>query len=182
MVCWLYAWIACIIVDLCTNKGRTHRFYTGTPVYAFGTGLSYTTFTRSLTWAGPVGNDRNATPKLSMISDSNGQPDPEAIAATLTATVVNNGSVAGDEVLLVFIKPPSNAVALGAPSQQLSSFLRVSLAAGESATRQLHIKQAHVWSILPQQAQVALAKLGHWQIFANADEHEALRFTINARH
>ncbi len=27
------------------NPGRTYRFYTGTPVYEFGTGLSYTNFT-----------------------------------------------------------------------------------------------------------------------------------------
>ena len=31
-----------------TNPGRTHRFYTGTPVVAFGTGLSYTTFSYRL--------------------------------------------------------------------------------------------------------------------------------------
>lgn len=27
------------------NPGRTYRFFTGTPVYPFGTGLSYTNFT-----------------------------------------------------------------------------------------------------------------------------------------
>jgi hypothetical protein len=28
------------------NPGRSHRFYTGTPVFPFGAGLSYTTFDR----------------------------------------------------------------------------------------------------------------------------------------
>ena len=28
-----------------SSPGRTYKFYTGTPVYEFGLGLSYTTFT-----------------------------------------------------------------------------------------------------------------------------------------
>ncbi len=114
-----------------------------------------------------------------MIADSNGQPDPEAIAATLRATVVNTGPVAGDEVLLVFIKPPSSAVGLGAPSQQLATFHRISLAPGESATRQVSIKQAHVWSILPDRALDTMTRSEGWQVFTNADEHGALGFTVN---
>lgn len=35
--------------------GRTHRFYTGTPVFPFGAGLSYTSFERTLAWASTPG-------------------------------------------------------------------------------------------------------------------------------
>ena len=38
------------------NPGRSHRFYTGTPVFPFGAGLSYTTFDR---WE--QHNNRHAT-------------------------------------------------------------------------------------------------------------------------
>ena len=35
--------------------GRTHRFYTGTPLWSFGTGLSYTTFARAIKCNGGSG-------------------------------------------------------------------------------------------------------------------------------
>ena len=93
---------------------------------------------------------------------------------------MNTGPVAGDEVLLLFIKPPPAAVKLGAPAQQLAAFHRFSISAGGSVTQLVHIKQAHVWSILPQEARASLASLGDWQLFANADEGKALRFAVSA--
>lgn len=114
------------------------------------------------------------TPTVSMSG-----ADPEAVVATLKATVVNTGPVAGDEVLLLFIKPPPAAVALGAPTQQLAAFHRFSISAGGSVQQLVHIKQAHVWSILPQEARASLATLGDWEVFTNADEGEALRFAVS---
>jgi hypothetical protein len=122
---------------------------------------------------------RDTTPTLSMITDSNGNTDPEAVLATVNVTVVNTGPVAGDEVLLLYIKPPSDAVALGAPTRQLAAFQRVSLRAGTSVTQRFDIKQAHVWSILPQQGRASLAALGDWHVFTNTDEDKGLRFAVS---
>lgn len=121
-----------------------------------------------------AGTPTLGTPTLSMSG-----ADPEAVVATLKATVVNTGPVAGDEVLLLFIKPPPAAVALGAPTQQLAAFHRFSISAGGSVQQLVHIKQAHVWSILPQEARASLATLGDWEVFTNADEGEALRFAVS---
>ena len=124
--------------------------------------------------------DRSVTPTCSIIAESNGDTKPEAVVATVQVTIVNTGPVAGDEVLLLFIKPPLSAVALGAPNQQLAAFDRFSLNPGESATRQIDIKQAHVWSILPRQARAMASTLGDWQVVTSADEDKGLRLTVAA--
>ena len=98
-------------------KERTYRYFTGTPLYGFGHGLSYTRF----------GYDR---PVL-----------PASIAAgerlTVTARVTNQGARAGEEVVQVYVVPP---VAPAAPStapvlqRQLAGFQRLSLKPGRSGT------------------------------------------------
>src|SRR6202034_287646 len=68
-------------------KARTYRYFTGTPLYPFGYGLSYTkvTYSRPTFRAGTV----NA-----------GDP------AVVEATVTNTGAVAGDEVAELYLKFP----------------------------------------------------------------------------
>ena len=89
---------------------RTYRYYNGKPLYPFGYGLSYTTFsysglnipTRAVSAGQPVGAD---------------------------VTVTNSGKVPGDEVVQVYLKFPD---VKGAPQIALRGFQRIHLEPGTS--------------------------------------------------
>ena len=98
------------------GQGRTYRYYQGTPLFAFGTGLSLTTFTHTCTCAAAA-----------------------AAAISCSCTVKNTGSMAGDEVVLVYDSlSAAIRAAVGTahplPTKRLVDFQRVSVAAGGSAT------------------------------------------------
>jgi beta-glucosidase len=80
-----------------------------TPLFPFGFGMSYTTFSFSNLHIGAL---------------NNGQ-------ATVTATVTNTGSRAGTEVAQLYVGDPASA---GEPPHQLKGFQRVTLNPGASAT------------------------------------------------
>jgi len=89
--------------------GRTYRYFQGKPLWGFGYGLSYTTFTY-----GPV--------KLS--SDSLKAGDP----VTVTISVTNSGAVDGNEVVEAYLKTPQK----DGPIHSLAGFERVGIPAGQS--------------------------------------------------
>ena len=93
-------------------KNRTYRYFTGTPLYPFGYGLSYTTFAyKGL--------------KLSSSHFKAGRPlEAEAI-------VTNTGKLAGDEVAQLYLEFPAID---GAPKLALRGFARIALEPGESQT------------------------------------------------
>ena len=99
-------------------KNRTYRYFTGTPLYPFGYGLSYTSFAYS-----------NLT--LSETSISAGTP------LTASARVTNTGKVGGDEVVQLYLKFPSVP---GAPLRALRGFERVHLEAGASQDVKFQLK------------------------------------------
>jgi beta-glucosidase len=91
-------------------KGRTYRYFHGTPLYPFGYGLSYTGFSYSgLT--GPT----NAVPAGSPVA--------------FEVTVTNTGLRPGDEVAQLYLEFPDLP---GAPLRALRGFQRVHLEAGNS--------------------------------------------------
>lgn len=65
----------------------------------------------------------------------------------LEVTVKNAGTVAGEEIVMVFIKPPADA-ALKRPAKELKAFARVALMPGESKAVQLSVaaKDMNYWS------------------------------------
>jgi beta-glucosidase len=98
-------------------KGRTYRYFEGTPLYPFGYGLSYTTFSYS-----------DLTLPTNPVAA--GQP------VTAEATITNTGSVAGDEVAQFYLRFPNVA---GAPIRALRGFQRIHLDPGQSKRLQFHL-------------------------------------------
>ncbi len=99
-------------------KARTYRYFTGTPLYPFGYGLSYTTFSYSGL-------------KVPAGAVDAGQP------AVVEATVTNTGKRAGDEVAELYLKFPDVA---GSPRIALRGFERVHLEPGASTTVRFELK------------------------------------------
>lgn len=89
-------------------KNRTYRYMKRDALYPFGYGLSYTGFSISGAWADA---DRITTDGVK-----------------ITATVRNDGNMAGGEVLQVYVKAERE----GAPNPQLKAFRKVRLAPGEA--------------------------------------------------
>jgi beta-glucosidase len=83
------------------------------PLYAFGFGLSYTTFALS-------------NPRL---DDATIRPDG---STTLRVDLTNTGSRAGSEVVQMYVRDVVSSVTR--PVKELKGFAKVSLAAGESTT------------------------------------------------
>jgi len=98
-------------------KGRTYRYFEGTPLYSFGYGLSYTKFS---------------------YSDLTLPSSPVAAGQQLTAeaTVTNTGSLLGDEVAQFYLSFPNVA---GAPIRALRGFQRIHLEPGQSKRLQFQL-------------------------------------------
>jgi beta-glucosidase len=95
------------------TKGRTYRFFTGTPLYPFGHGLSYTTFAYR--------NLRARTERV-RADDTIG----------VSVDVTNSGPIAGDEVVQLYVSHPASKVPR--PIKDLRGYRRVSLKPGETRT------------------------------------------------
>jgi len=91
---------------------RTYRYFDGEPLYPFGYGLSYTTFSYK--------NARPGKPKI-------GAGD----TVTLTVDVTNTGRLAGDEVVELYLSHPG---VTGAPIRALKGFQHVHLEPGQQST------------------------------------------------
>jgi beta-glucosidase len=91
---------------------RTYRYFKGKPLYPFGYGLSYTTFSYS---------DLVIPEKISAGSDMKA-----------SVTVTNTGTTAGDEVVQLYIT--DEKASTPRPLHQLEGFRRIHLRPGESKT------------------------------------------------
>jgi beta-glucosidase len=95
------------------TKGRTYMYFAGTPLYPFGYGLSYTTFS--------YGNIR--------VSPSTIGPK---CTTDVMADVSNTGACAGDEVAQLYIHDYQSS--FKRPLKQLKGFARASIPAGQTKT------------------------------------------------
>jgi beta-glucosidase len=101
------------MMDYDIRHGRTYMYLKAKPLYAFGYGLSYTTFGYS--------NLKLGMEKLHTTSDT-----------TVTVDVKNTGSRAGDEVVQFYVAYLESMVAR--PIEELKGFQRISLQPGETKT------------------------------------------------
>jgi beta-glucosidase len=99
-------------------KGRTYRYFDGTPLYEFGYGLSYTTFKYSNLKAPSIAKT-NENMKISV-------------------EVENTGTMNGDEVIELYTKILDAKVPV--PIHALQGFKRIFLKTGEKKTIEFDLK------------------------------------------
>jgi len=104
-------------MSMTTSVGRSYRYYTGKPLFKFGFGLSYTNF--SMEWG-------SGTSKPSQFG--------EGLPRNVSVRITNNGTVEGDEVVQVYMRPISVSMQTRAPLplSRLIGFKRVLLTPGTS--------------------------------------------------
>jgi beta-glucosidase len=92
-------------------QGKTYRYFSGTPLYEFGYGLSYSSFEYSIVNA----------PQTINAGDT----------VKITAEVKNTGKIDGDEVVQLYVSLPTGN-SWKTPIRALQGFKRIHLKAGES--------------------------------------------------
>jgi beta-glucosidase len=124
-------------------ENRTYRYFTGQPLYAFGFGLSYTSFAyRDL--------------QISPANVAAGDP------VSVQVEVENTGQYAGDEVVQLYVKDVE--ASLPVPLLQLQGFTRIHLAPGEKQTVQFTLT-AEQMSFADEKGDWVLEP-GEFQVFA----------------
>ncbi len=98
---------------------RTYRYFKGAPLYPFGSGLSYTSFTYS--------DSRVATSSITATGEE-----------TISVDVTNSGPMAGDEVVQLYLAHEGVG---GAPLRALAGFQRVHLLRGQKKTVTFKLQQ-----------------------------------------
>jgi beta-glucosidase len=124
-------------------SGRTYRYFSGQPLYAFGHGLSYSKFE---------------------YRDLRAQSQPDG-SVQVTLTIVNQGERDGDEVVQLYARPPVSSH----PRERLAlcGFSRMPLRKGETRRVQVIIPSSALrrWS---EEAHRAEVPAGKWTLHAGA--------------
>jgi beta-glucosidase len=107
------------MMDYDIRHGRTYMYFKGEPLYPFGYGLSYTTFSYANLKASSAEVASNGT-------------------ITVSVDVTNTGSRTGDEVVQLYVKHLKSKVER--PIEELRGFQRVTLNPNETKTVQIPLK------------------------------------------
>ena len=94
--------------DMSTPPGRTYRYFVNDPLIQFGFGLSYTDFEYSQI----------------MITPTSIKP---CDSVKVSVSVQNTGDIAGDEVIQLYVQPPTSSSRPFIPILQLLGFERASI-------------------------------------------------------
>ena len=113
-------------MSLTSGPGRGYRYYTGTPLFEFGHGLSYTRFELKL--------------KRAALPDRKGGG-----LATFALTLSNLGSRAGSETVQLYYEPPVGLVwDAPLPQKKLIDWRKVHLEAGANVTLTFAVRPAQL--------------------------------------
>jgi len=108
--------------------GRTHMYYSGTPDFAFGSGLSYSQFEIAMA-------DAPRDVAIDHVADAADAADghTDAAAVSYAIRLTNRGPFVGGQRVLVFARPKGSAAPKGSPRQRLCAYRAVApLAVGAS--------------------------------------------------
>ncbi len=142
-----------------TGRGYDYVDLPGTPLYPFGYGLSYTTF-----------------------SYANLRVTPDGIlpggSAEVSVEVTNSGGAAGDEVVQLYLHDPVASVAR--PVQELRGFERIALEPGETRRVTFTLTPAHL--AFPDRNLEWIVEPGEIEIMVGASSQDIrLRGTLTVR-
>ena len=140
-------------------RNRTYRYFTGKPLYAFGHGLSYTTFDYT---------------NLRVARAAKG-------SLTVTVEVANTGARDGDDVVQLYATPP--AASQPQEIRALCGFARVSLTKGAAQQVPIEVPATRLryWD---DAAKRYVVEPGDYELLIGAasdDIRQTLPFTITAR-
>ena len=146
------------MMDYDVRHGRTYMYATKEPQYAFGYGLSYTTFA------------------LSNLKSTNVLARDGTLE--LSVDVANAGTRAGDEVVQLYVHYPQSKV--GRPAKALKGFQRITVDAGKTSTAKITVRASdlaywdvatHAWVVEPGPVELLVGN-------SSRDSDLALRKTI----
>ena len=135
---------------------RTYRYMTDEPLFAFGYGLSYTTYSYG-------------TPKLNSSKLKDGD------TLTVSVPISNKGKMDGEEVVQVYLKKEGDA---DGPLKTLRAFQRVSIPAGKTVTATLELtgNQLHWWN---EATNTVCLTPGNYQLMVGSSSRDADLQTVN---
>lgn len=110
-------------------KGHTYRYYKGTPVFAFGEGLSYSTFQYGDAKLTLQSNKDSAIPAFS-VSDK----------VSLIVPVTNTSTIDGEEVVQVYLRKDSDSEG---PIYSLRGFKRQMIKAGQTVNVEIPMDEVN---------------------------------------
>ncbi|MES1216232.1 MAG: glycoside hydrolase family 3 C-terminal domain-containing protein [Bacteroidota bacterium] len=135
---------------------QTYRYFKGEPLYPFGYGLSYANFEYSNFKTAPAYNAGDSV--------------------QVTVDVKNSGSLAGDEVVQVYVTS-KDAGKTRVPLRSLKAFKRIHLGAGETKTVSLNLSP-DAFSYIDDQNKKAILK-GKYEITAGGGQPD-MKVKVNS--
>jgi beta-glucosidase len=132
------------MMDYNLRDGRTYMYFKQKPLFAFGHGLSYTTFRYT--------NLRLSSTKLRTNS-----------SLTVSVDITNTGQRPGDEVVQLYVQHIGSKVPR--PREELKGFTRISLDPGQTKSVQLPLaakdfaywnESANQWTVEPDRVRILI--------------------------
>jgi len=136
-------------------KGRTYRYMTEAPLYPFGFGLSYTTFT--------FGDATLSTTEIG-----------EEGSVNITVPVKNTGTADGDEVVQIYVRNPNDPEG---PLKALKGFRRLHINAGEEVKTTFTLDREAFLSFNDSTQSFELRKGKYYIMYGSSSDDKDLKTT-----